>query len=113
MIVSALFINEAVPPEVRENSRRVIERMRPMVEAYGSTATLDASRRVIRRRPKAPAFALWADLMLADGRLDAAEQRPRLSFRGERRTPAQVKIRRVLVHDGAQCRQCEDAYAFP
>jgi hypothetical protein len=49
--------------------------MRAMVEAYGSTATIDASSRVIRRRPKAPAFALSADLMLADGRIDATEKR--------------------------------------
>ena len=54
---------------------RLIQRMREIVEAHGSPAVIAAASRVIPARMKPAAFALAADLVLADGRMDRAERR--------------------------------------
>jgi uncharacterized membrane protein YebE (DUF533 family) len=58
-----------------ETVGRLIERMRAIVVASGSPATIAAATRVIPARLRPAAFALSADLVLADGRMDGAERR--------------------------------------
>jgi tellurite resistance protein len=58
-----------------ETVGRLIEKMRSYVGAHGSATTLDAACRVIPRELRRAAFALAADLVLADGRIEPAEQR--------------------------------------
>jgi tellurite resistance protein len=49
--------------------------MRVYVGVHGSAATIDAACQVIPRELRPAAFALSADLVLADGRIEPAEQR--------------------------------------
>lgn len=58
-----------------ETVGRLIEKMRVYVGLHGSAATIDAACRVIPDELGPAAFALSADLVLADGRLEPAEQR--------------------------------------
>ena len=58
-----------------ETVGRLIEKMRVFVGSHGSAATIDAACRVIPRQLRPAAFALSADLVLADGRIEPAEQR--------------------------------------
>jgi tellurite resistance protein len=58
-----------------ETVGRLIEKMRVYVGVHGSAATIDAACQVIPRELRPAAFALSADLVLADGRIEPAEQR--------------------------------------
>ena len=52
----------------------VIAQMKAMVEAHGALAVVTAACRALPRRARAAAFAVVADLVLVDGRIDAAER---------------------------------------
>jgi tellurite resistance protein len=54
---------------------RLIHNMRRLLEERGTDAVTDAAARTIPARVRPPAFALLADLLLADGKMDAQERR--------------------------------------
>jgi hypothetical protein len=54
---------------------QLIEKMRVYVGVHGGAATIDAACQVIPRELRPAAFALSADLVLADGRIEPAEER--------------------------------------
>lgn len=54
---------------------RLIDSMRTMVEEHGALRVIAAAAHVIPRRLRGAAFAVAADLVLADGTMDAAENR--------------------------------------
>lgn len=58
-----------------ETVGRGIERMRRFVSEHGSAAVIAAAARAIPARLRLPAFALTADLLLADGTIEATERR--------------------------------------
>jgi predicted lipid carrier protein YhbT len=49
--------------------------MKALIETHGAAAVLGASARKIPRRLRSAAFAIAADLTLADGRMDRSEAR--------------------------------------
>jgi tellurite resistance protein len=62
----------------RKSGERVgalIDRMRTRVEEQGSSTVVRAAAAAIPRRLRAASFAVVADLLLADGTLDARERR--------------------------------------
>jgi tellurite resistance protein len=54
---------------------RRIERMRTLVENYGASSVIDAAARKIPNRLRGAAFAVAADLVLVDGRMERSEAR--------------------------------------
>lgn len=58
-----------------ERVGRGIERMRTLVEQHGAWPVLEAGARGIPRSLHPAAFAVAADLVLEDGRIDAPERR--------------------------------------
>jgi hypothetical protein len=58
-----------------ESVGRKIERMKSLIEAYGSDAVIVASAKKIPSRLRSAAFAIAADLVLVDGRLERLEGR--------------------------------------
>lgn len=58
-----------------ETVGRGIERMRELVEQHGASPVLKAGSRGIPRRLRGAAFAVAADLVLADGKLEPSERR--------------------------------------
>jgi hypothetical protein len=58
-----------------ERVGRTIERMKSLIESQGASAVLDASARTIPRQLRPAAFAIAADLILVDGRMERSEAR--------------------------------------
>ncbi len=58
-----------------ETVGRLIDRMKTLLEERDAAAVLDTAARSIPAALRAPAFAIVADLLLADGRIDAQERR--------------------------------------
>jgi tellurite resistance protein len=58
-----------------ERVGRLIDAMRTLIEERGALPTIDAAARVIPARLRPAAFALSADLVLADGKMEPAERR--------------------------------------
>lgn len=58
-----------------ETVGRGIERMRQFVSEHGSVTVIAAAARAIPARLRLPAFALTADLLLADGTIEPTERR--------------------------------------
>jgi tellurite resistance protein len=54
---------------------RKIERMRTLVEQHGAAPVIEAAARHIPRRLRGAAFAVAADLVLVDGRMERLEGR--------------------------------------
>jgi tellurite resistance protein len=54
---------------------RKIERMRTLVEKHGASPVIDAAGRQIPKRLRGAAFAVAADLVLVDGRMERLEGR--------------------------------------
>jgi tellurite resistance protein len=54
---------------------RKIERMRTMVEKHGASPVIEAAARHIPKRLRGAAFAVAADLVLVDGRMERLEGR--------------------------------------
>jgi tellurite resistance protein len=54
---------------------RKIERMRTLVEKHGASPVIEAAARQIPKRLRGPAFAVAADLVLVDGRMERLEGR--------------------------------------
>jgi tellurite resistance protein len=54
---------------------RSIDRMRTLVEQHGAPPVIDAAARHIPKRLRGAAFAVAADLVLVDGRMERAEGR--------------------------------------
>jgi hypothetical protein len=54
---------------------RLIDSMRTMVEEHGALPVIESAARVIPPRLRRAAFAIAADLVLAEGTMDAAERR--------------------------------------
>ena len=54
---------------------RLIDAMRTVIEAHGALPVIAAAARVIPARLRPAAFALSADLVLADGTIEPAERR--------------------------------------
>lgn len=54
---------------------RLIELMRRLVGQHGSAAVVDAAARALPARLRKAAFAVAADVVLVDGRLEPAERR--------------------------------------
>jgi len=54
---------------------RKIERMRTMVEKHGASPVIEAAARQIPKRLRSAAFAVAADLVLVDGRMERLEGR--------------------------------------
>lgn len=54
---------------------RIIEAMRTLIETEGALAVIAAATKVIPERLRAAAFAVSADLVLADGNIEPAERR--------------------------------------
>ena len=54
---------------------RKIERMRTLVEKHGASPVIEAAARQIPTRLRAGAFAVAADLVLVDGRMERLEGR--------------------------------------
>jgi tellurite resistance protein len=57
-----------------ESVGRLIERMKGRLEEQDAEAVMDAAAKAIPARLRPSAFALVADLLLADGRIDARER---------------------------------------
>ena len=53
---------------------RLIDRMKRLLEEQEATAVIEAAARAIPARLRRPAFAIVADLLLADGKIDARER---------------------------------------
>jgi uncharacterized tellurite resistance protein B-like protein len=58
-----------------ETVDRLIDVMRRVVETRGASATVDIAARALPSRLRPAAFALSADLVLADGKIERAERR--------------------------------------
>jgi tellurite resistance protein len=58
-----------------DHVNRLIESMRTLIEARGALPVIADAASVIPQRLRAPAFALAADLVLADGRMERSERR--------------------------------------
>jgi hypothetical protein len=58
-----------------ERDGRTIERMKSLIESQGASAVLDASARTNPRQLRPAAFAIAADLILVDGRMERSEAR--------------------------------------
>lgn len=58
-----------------ERVGRIIDRMKTRLEEQDPAALLDTAARTVPASLRAPAFAVVADLVLADGRIDAQERR--------------------------------------
>jgi tellurite resistance protein len=54
---------------------RRIERMRTMIETHGAPSVIDAAARKIPARLRGAAFAVAADIVLVDGRMERSEGR--------------------------------------
>lgn len=54
---------------------RKIERMRTLVEKHGASGVIEAAARQIPKRLRGAAFAVAADLVLVDGRMERLEGR--------------------------------------
>ena len=54
---------------------RIIERMRTLVEDHGASPVIEAAARTIPPRLRPAAFAVTADLVLVDGRMERPEAR--------------------------------------
>ena len=87
-----------------ERVNRIIEAMRSLIETEGALAVITAATKVIPERLTAAAFAVSADLVLADGKIEPAERRflERLAsgLRLDRRTRDGL-VRAMLVKNGA------------
>jgi tellurite resistance protein len=57
-----------------ESVERGIERMRVLIEAHGASEVIASAARALPARLREPAFAVAADLVLADGKLEGAER---------------------------------------
>ena len=77
-----------------ESVGRLIERMKRLVEEQDAGAVMDAAAKAIPARLRPSAFAIVADLLLADGRIDARErkflQRLAVNFNIRARVASQV-----------------------
>jgi tellurite resistance protein len=58
-----------------ETVGRRIERVRSLIERHGSSTIIEESARKIPSRQRRAAFAIAADLVLVDGRLERSERR--------------------------------------
>jgi tellurite resistance protein len=58
-----------------ETVGRLIERMKSLVEEEDSAAVMEAAAKGIPAKLRPPAFAVVADLLLADGKIDARERK--------------------------------------
>lgn len=58
-----------------ETVGRLIDRMKRLLEAQEAAAVMDAAARTIPARLRTSAFAIVADLLLADGKIDARERK--------------------------------------
>lgn len=58
-----------------ETVEREIERMRVLIEEHGAPEVMAAAARALPARLREPAFAVAADLVLADGKLEGPERR--------------------------------------
>jgi tellurite resistance protein len=87
-----------------ERVNRIIETMRTLIETDGPMAVIAAATQVIPDRLRAAAFAVSADLVLADGKIEPAERRflERLAreLRLDRRTRDGL-VRAMLVKNAA------------
>jgi tellurite resistance protein len=54
---------------------RRVERMRSLIGERGAAAVIEAAARAVPRRLRPTAFAVAADLVLVDGRMDRSEKR--------------------------------------
>lgn len=54
---------------------RLIDRMKRLLEERDPSAVMEAAATAIPARLRAPAFAIVADLLLADGKIDARERK--------------------------------------
>ena len=54
---------------------RIIERMKRLVEEQEATVVMEAAARAITGKLRPSAFAIVADLLLADGKIDARERK--------------------------------------
>ena len=61
--------------ETGERIGRIIEAMKALIEARGPLPVLGDAARIIPEGLRLPAFAVSVDLVLADGRIEAAERR--------------------------------------
>lgn len=66
-----------------EQVGRLIDTMRTAVEEHGALAIIEAAARVIPTRLRLAAFAVAADLVLADGKMEPAERRFLDRLRGD------------------------------
>ena len=57
-----------------ESVGRLIDRMKRLLEEHDAAAVMDAAARTIPARLRPSAFAIVADLLLADGKIDARER---------------------------------------
>lgn len=58
-----------------ETVGRLIDRMKRLLEEQDSAAVIESAARVVPVRLRLPAFAVVADLLLADGTIDARERK--------------------------------------
>lgn len=58
-----------------ETVERLIERMRQLIEEHGAERAVAAAARALPARLRKSAFAVAADLVLTDGRLEGSERR--------------------------------------
>jgi len=58
-----------------EHVNRLIDAMRTLIDERGALPIIDAATRVIPARLRPAAYALAADLVLADGKMEPAERR--------------------------------------
>jgi tellurite resistance protein len=83
-----------------ETVGRLIDRMKTLLEQQEAAAVMDAAARTIPARLRPSAFAMVADLLLADGKIDARErkflQRLAVNFNIRARVANQV-IEAMLV----------------
>ena len=87
-------------PKSGETVGRLIDRMKRLLEGQEATAVMQAAARTIPARLRPSAFAIVADLLLADGKIDSRErkflQRLAVNFNIRARVAHQV-IEAMLV----------------
>ena len=76
-----------------ERVGRKIERMKSLIETHGASVVLETSVRQIPARLRPAAFAIAADLTLADGRMERSEAR---FLRG---LAAELKLKKDVADD--------------
>jgi tellurite resistance protein len=82
-----------------ETVGRLIERVKTLFDDHGTPAVMEAAARAVPARMRPSAFAIVADLLLTDGRIDAGERKflQRLAVGFNLRAPVVSHVIEVML----------------